>query len=204
MTTRRLLLATALFAPVAALAQTSPTAPAAPVEALNQGILAIMRAAQTTGFAERAQMLTPVVQSSFDLPRILRSSVGPHFASFPPAAQAELLDVFTQFTVASYVANFDDYNGERFDVLPDTRRVGADEVVQTRLVQASGDPLKLDYLMHQDGDGWKIIDVLLNGSISRVAVQRSDFRSLLGNGSADPLIASLRNKVSRLEQGQTG
>ncbi len=35
-----------------------------------------------------------------------------------------------------------------------------------------------------DAGGWRIVDVLLDGSISRVAVQRSDFRSLLGNGGA--------------------
>ncbi len=175
----------------------------APAEALSQGILAVMHAGRSTSFAQRMQMLTPVVQAAFDLPRILASTVGPRFTGFPPDAQAELLDVFIQFTVASYVANFDDYNGERFDILPDTRRAGGDEVVQTRLVQSNGDILRLDYVMHRGEGGWKIIDVLLNGSISRVAVQRSDFRALLGGGEAGPLIASLHGKVARLEAGQT-
>jgi len=200
MTTRRMLLAVALFAPVAAIAETPPTAP---VEALDQGILTVMRAAHTSGFVQRAQMFTPVAESAFDLPRIVRDSVGPRFASFAPPAQAELLDVFTQFTVASYVANFNGYNGERFEVLPEIRHAGSDEVVQTRLVQASGEPVKLDYVVHRDNGDWKIIDVLLNGSISRVAVQRSDFRALLSNGDAGPLIASLRSKVARLAAGQT-
>lgn len=200
MTTRRLLLALALFAPAAAIAETPPSAP---VEALDEGILAVMRAARTTPFADRARMLTPVVLSSFDLPRIVQSSVGPRFATYSPSVQADLLDVFTQFTVASYVANFDDYNGERFEVLPATRRVGADEVVQTRMLQATGDPVKLDYVVHRENGNWKIVDVLLNGSISRVAVQRSDFRALLGSGDPAPLIASLRSKIARLAAGET-
>jgi phospholipid transport system substrate-binding protein len=200
MTTRRLLLTLAVLGPVAAIADTPPSAP---VEVLDQGIVAVMRAARTTSFAQRAQMFTPVVQSTFDLPRIVYSSIGPRFASYSPAVQAELLDVFTQFTVASYVANFDDYNGERFEILPETRRVGADEVVRTRMVQTSGEPVKLDYVLHREGDGWKIVDVLLNGSISRVAVQRSDFRALLASGDPEPLIASLRAKVARLAAGHT-
>ena len=202
MTTRRRLLALALLAcaPVTAIAQEPPSAP---VEALDQAILGVMRAGRTTSFAQRMQMLTPAVQSAFDLPRILRNAVGPRFAAFPPDVQAELLDVFTQFTVASYVANFDDYNGERFDILPETRHAGDDEVVQTRLVQAAGELVKLDYVVHPDGGGWKIVDVLFNGAISRVAVQRSDFRALLGSGEAGPLIASLRGKVARLAAGQT-
>ena len=42
---------------------------------------------------------------------------------------------------------------------------------------------------------WKAVDVLLDGTISRVAVQRSDFRSLLGTGDAGALIASLERKA---------
>jgi phospholipid transport system substrate-binding protein len=200
MITRRFLLAVALLASVAATAETSP---AAPVEALDQGILALMRAAHGSAFAKRAQMFTPVALAVFDLPRIVRDSVGPRFASFAPAAQADLLDVFTQFTVASYVANFNGFNGERFEVLPEMRRAGSDVVVQTQLVTAPGDPVKLDYVVHGDNGDWKIVDVLLNGSISRVAVQRSDFRALLSSGDAAPLIASLRSKVARLTAGQT-
>ena len=79
----------------------------------------------------------------------------------------------------------------------------ADQVVQTRLLPANGEPVKLDYVVHNDAGTWKIIDVLLNGSISRVAVQRSDFRSLLASGEPGPLIASLRSKVARLAAGKT-
>jgi len=43
--------------------------------------------------------------------------------------------------------------------------------------------------------------VLLDGSISRVAVQRSDFRSLLGSGHAGALIRSLQDKVAQLSGG---
>ena len=199
MTTRRALLALTLFLPAAATAADSPYAP---VEALDKAILAVMRAGHTTSFVQRIRMLTPAVQAAFDLPFILGKAVGPRFAGYPPEVQDALLDVFTEFTVASYVANFDDYNGERFDILPGTRVAGSDQVVQTVLVEAAGESLKLDYVVRRQNDGWKIIDVLLNGSISRVAVQRSDFRSLLGGGDPAPLIASLRGKVSRLATGQ--
>ena len=177
--------------------------PAAPIEALNQAIVAVMRAGRATAFAQRVQIFTPAVAAAFDLPQILRSTVGLRYSGFPPEVQAELLDVFTEFTVASYVANFAEDNGTRFDILPETRHAGVDEVVQTRLLPPTGAPVRLDYVMHRAAGGWKIVDVLMNGSISRVAVQRSDFRALLGGGDAGPLIASLRGKVARLAAGQT-
>jgi len=40
--------------------------------------------------------------------------------------------------------------------------------------------------------------VLLNGTISQVAVQRSDFRALLATGGPEALTASLREKVATI------
>jgi phospholipid transport system substrate-binding protein len=40
-----------------------------------------------------------------------------------------------------------------------------------------------------------VVDVLLDGTISRVAVQRSDFRGTLAHGGVPALIASLERKV---------
>jgi hypothetical protein len=42
---------------------------------------------------------------------------------------------------------------------------------------------------------------LLDGTISRVAVQHSDFRGLLGSGDAANLIASLQRKAADLSGG---
>jgi len=52
--------------------------------------------------------------------------------------------------------------------------------------------------MHETPQGWRAVDVLLNGTISQVAVQRSDFRALLTSGGPDALIASLRQKTASL------
>jgi hypothetical protein len=44
--------------------------------------------------------------------------------------------------------------------------------------------------------GWKIVDGPADGSISRVVVQRSDFRRVLTNGGGDALLASLQRRTS--------
>jgi phospholipid transport system substrate-binding protein len=74
-------------------------------------------------------------------------------------------------------------------------------VVASRLIPSGGDPIRMDYVVRSGAMGWRIVDVLLNGSISRVAVQRSDFRALLSSGGATPLINSLRQKVIDLSGG---
>jgi phospholipid transport system substrate-binding protein len=100
------------------------------------------------------------------------------------------------------VANFDRYDGQSFTVSPDSRSLDTERVVvQSRLVPRRGDSTELDYVMKQSPSGWKIIDVLSTGSISRVAEQRSDFRHIMSRGGGDALLANLRRKVSELSGG---
>jgi phospholipid transport system substrate-binding protein len=113
-----------------------------------------------------------------------------------------LRSVFRSYTIASFVANFDQYDGEVFEIDSATRAVGADLVVGTRIVPRTGSAKRLDYLMRQSGSEWRVVDVLADGTISRVAVQRSDFRALLGrDNNTGALIASLRRKVADLSGG---
>jgi phospholipid transport system substrate-binding protein len=98
------------------------------------------------------------------------------------------------------VANFNRYDGERFQILPGLRETGSDWIVATQIVNG-GERLRLDYVMRDDSAVWRAVDVLLEGSISRVAVQRSDFRKILANGDTDALIASLRRKIADLSDG---
>lgn len=174
---------------------------AAPITALNRGLVAGMRAGKATPFPQRYSTLAPLVEGAFDIPGILQASVGPRWAALPPAQQAQLLDVFRRFTVASYVANFDSFGGEKLELLPISRSVGADQVVASQIVPSTGTPTRIDYVMRRTPAGWRAVDVLLNGSISRVAVQRSDFRSLLGSGDAGPLIQRLQRKIADLSGG---
>jgi phospholipid transport system substrate-binding protein len=174
----------------------TPTQVVAPIQALNDRLIAVMRAGKPVSFRDRFHILAPAVDRAFDLTAVLRTSVGLHWGDLEAAQQASLLTVFRRFTVASYVANFDSYDGERFEIAPALRSIGADQVVNTNLVPAdNGEAIRIDYVMRQEAGAWKIIDVLLDGTISRVAVQRSDFRGVLAQGGAPALIASLERKV---------
>lgn len=194
--TRRAALIGAILLPAGAYAA-DPDA-AAPIQGLTQALTQIAAAGRQTPFAQRYNTLAPAVERAFDLPAILQLSVGPRWASLPPPEQQALLDAFRKFTVASYVANFDDR--ERFQLLPDSRNIGNDQVVATRVVPASGEPTRIDYVMRRTAAGWRAVDVLLNGSISQVAVYRSDWRASLASG-AGPLIANLQRKAADLSGG---
>jgi phospholipid transport system substrate-binding protein len=175
-------------------------APDAPVAALNAGLQSLEKNSAQP-FATRYAAMAPVIDQAFDLPQILKTIVGLRWAGIPVPQQQALLGVFRAFTICNYVANFDSDSGDVFRILTETRSVGADKVVETEIVPKSGDPTRIDYVMHQVAAGWRATDVLEQGTISQAAVQRSDFRSLLAGGDAGKLIDSLKAKVATLSGG---
>lgn len=179
--------------------------PSAPIARLDAALLSAMRMGRATPFVQRYQALLPAVEGAFDLPGVLAASVGLGWASFTPEQKRSLLSVFTRYTVASYAANFDSYNGERIEILPQLQRqVGQEVVVATHIVPSDGSkPTRLDYVMRRTRQGWRAVDVLADGSISRVAVQRSDFRSVLASGGPAALVARLQRKIESLSDGAT-
>jgi len=177
----------------------------APVTALNNALIASMRSGSTMSFAQRYQTLGPVIDRAFNLDAVLAASVGLSWARIPAAQKTALAAAFRRYTVSSYVANFNSYNGQRFDIMPDTRTLGSGQaVVQTRLIRPGDSPVRLDYVMRSGPGGWQIVDVLMDGTISRVAVQRSDFQQLLRSGGVAALTSGLERKIGNLSGGMQG
>jgi phospholipid transport system substrate-binding protein len=172
-----------------------------PLRDLHAALEATMRAGPTTPFPRRFDALAPVVDQVFDLETVLKVSVGTRWDTMDRDVRTHLLKVYRRFTVATYVANFGKYDGEHFQILPGARDAGADRIVGTEIVTGAGEHLRMDYVMRDGNSAWHAVDVLLEGSISRVAVQRSDFRKILANGDADALIANLQRKIADLSGG---
>ncbi|GAB0118344.1 hypothetical protein Acid7E03_24160 [Acidisoma sp. 7E03] len=175
--------------------------PTATIQQFYVVLLEIMKEGKKTPFQQRYQTLAPAVDQAFDLEGILRVSVGSYWGTLPDAQKQTLLSVFRAFTIANYVSNFHSYKGRVISVSPTTRAVGSQQVVSSTITKPNRDPLRIDYVMRNEAGGWKVVDVLLDGTISRVAVQRSDFASLVSQGDASRLVATLRTKVSNLSDG---
>jgi phospholipid transport system substrate-binding protein len=209
---RRDLLGLAVTALVAAVplrlagAQTTDDASAtAAIEQLDNALLAAMKAGGSTPFDDRYRALAPVIDRVFDLDAVLAASIGLSWATLPADQKAALATAFRRYTVSSYATSFNSYNGQSFQVSPTVRALlNGQVVVNSRLRRADGSSVVLDYVMRRGPAGWQAVDVLTDGSISRVAVQRSDFRGLLSAGGTPALVAGLEHKVANLSGGATG
>ena len=170
----------------------------APIQGLCDALLAVMKAGTKTPFSQRFDMLAPAADRALDMGTILQVSVGAMWGTMSADQHSTLLDAFRRYTINSYLSSFDSFNGQRFVIDPNPRSVGANQVVQTKIIPTSGDSHSLDYVMRQSGAEWQAVDVLAEGSISRVATQRSDFRSLVMRGGSDALLATLQKKAADL------
>ena len=176
--------------------------PAATLNSFYDTLLAVMKEGPRLGFAGRRQKLAPALTQAFDLPLMTRLVVGLPWPSLTMEDQKELVAAFSDFSIATYANQFDDFSGERFEIDPRAAPApGNDVIVKTKLIQSNGEPVQLDYLLRQEQADWRIIDVFLSGTISQLAARRSEFSGILREQGVRGLVAVLRQKTRALASG---
>jgi phospholipid transport system substrate-binding protein len=181
----------------AAAAAALPVNPQDTVRSFYDSLLTTMKDGRTLGQSGRYERLAPVVGRLFDVPSMARLAVGASWATLSPAQQQQVAEAFGHYISATYADRFDSYSGEQLQVIGE-QPYGAEIMVQTKIVKSKGDTVSLNYRMRENAGSWQIADVYLDGSISQVATQRSEFHSILQREGVDGLIIALNRKVDLL------
>jgi phospholipid transport system substrate-binding protein len=162
-------------------------------------LLTTMKQGQNLGESGRYAVLAPVVQQDFDVPFMTRLAVGPDWAGLTPSQQQQVTAAFARYVAATYADRFDSYSGEELQT-GDEQPFAGGYIVRSKIVKPTGDPLTINYLMRDDSGTWQIADVYLDGTISQLATQRSEFHSILRREGVEGLIEALNKKVDLLKQ----
>jgi phospholipid transport system substrate-binding protein len=167
------------------------------VQGLYDALLNTMKNGRTLGHSGRFAQLDPVIRRSFDIAAMARLSVGPSWSGLTEAQRQQVTESFGRYISAIYADRFDSYAGQKLEV---TREEPAESgvMVRSRIIKADGEPVKVDYMMRRDGEGWLISDVYLDGAISEVATRRSEFAGILKHEGIDGLISALNRKADIL------
>lgn len=202
MNRRTLITAAICLAAVGVASPARAAEPAATVDGFYDVLLSVMKDGTKLGFTGRRDKLAPVIRQAFDLPLMTRLMVGPQWQSFTAAEQQQLITAFSDFSIANYASQFDDYSGESFVVDPKSVPApGDDVIVRSKLVQPSDKPVQLDYLLRKAQGKWRIIDVYLSGTVSQLAARRSEFSSVLRRDGVSGLVSVLKEKTTQLANG---
>jgi phospholipid transport system substrate-binding protein len=160
-------------------------------------LLNTMKTGPALGAAGRYRALQLAVAETFDLPYMTTLAVGPKWADLSASERARVINAFQHYTVANYANEFDAYNGQQFRVSGEQLR-DSDAIVDTDIVKGDGTSVAVKYRLHPADGSWRIIDVYLDGSISQLAIRRSEFSSVLNQQGVNGLIATLNQKADAL------
>jgi phospholipid transport system substrate-binding protein len=180
-------------------AQASKGPPDAVVRAYYAVLVSTLKEAKTLGFAGRYKRLEPAIRDTFDNGFITAVAVGFYWPKLDAAQRKTLTGLMLRLSTATYAARFNSYAGEQFKVLGSKSTERGDTIVETEIVKRDGEKLRINYLLRNRGDGWRIIDVHLKGTISELAKWRAEFSAVLGRGGYAGLVKTIEAKIERLK-----
>ena len=175
----------------------APTSGGDTVQGLYDALLGAMRNGRALGQSGRFMRLEPVIRRSFDIPTMARLSVGPIWAGMSEVQRQQVIESFGRYISATYADRFDTYAGQKLQVTGEQPNAGG-VLVKSQIVKANGEPVKVDYMMRRNGEGWLISDIYLDGAISEVVTRRSEFGAIIRADGVDGLIAALNRKADML------
>lgn len=192
--------------PSGQLAQTAPavssgTEATAVVTKLNQTLLEVMRRAKELGYAGRYRLLAPVVEQVYDFDSISRYVLGSHWKQLTPEEKQAFVRKMTEFGIAAYAAEFNDYAGEQFKVLSEEPFRTRMRVVRAVLEIPKEEDVQFVYILRPVADGWKIIDVRYDG-VSDLALKRAQFSDILAKEGFEHLLAKLDERIANYARGK--
>jgi phospholipid transport system substrate-binding protein len=199
-----------------AAAPTQPAAAAAPaatpapadgaiqaIDGLHEALIDVMKNAKTLGYEGRAAKLTPVIPRYFDVAFMAEKSVGLYWKKATETERTRYLEAFLRFMVANYAGQFDGYTGQSFQTLGEDPARMDTKIVRSKLIDPGDEDVELNYRMHEVDGSWKIIDVYLDGTVSELALRRSEFSGIVKRENFDALITALDQKIAKLSAGKS-
>ncbi len=164
------------------------------VDTFQQDLIEVMKNGKKLGFSGRYDKLKDPVTNSHDLPKIARLVVSKEWEKLSESQQQQWVDVFSRLSIASYAHNFKDYDGETFtfDTEEETTRGGI--VLHSHLNIPNDKPVKFDYMLKDQGDSWRIINIIANG-VSDLALKRTEYSTILQREGFEALIAKINEKI---------
>jgi phospholipid transport system substrate-binding protein len=166
-----------------------------PIEQLYAVLVECLKNADALGLEGRRAKIAPAVESAYDLPFMAEKILGRHWKTLGAPDHRRWTDTFGRLTVATYAERMTGFTGQVFEVLRVEPSQRDTAVVYTQVVTPNEEPIAINYRMRQNGTGWRIIDVYLNGTVSELALRRSEYAAVLQRDGFETLVSSIDGKI---------
>lgn len=131
----------------------------------------------------------------FDVETSARAVLGLHWRTATPEQRKRFVDAFYHSLLTNYGAALVDFTSDKLKIYPTNVEAGSDRAtVRTEIRRDNGDRVPVNYVMRKTPQGWKAIDVQIEG-ISYVKSYHDDFGAQIDQQGLDAVI-------TRLEKGE--
>lgn len=145
--------------------------------------------------AQKEKEFRKLLKTSFDMTTIGRFSLGRYWNASTAVQRKEYLRLFESMVVEVYAQRFNDYQGQTLEVRGSRPEGKSDTVVNSFIVDNSGNEFRVDWRVRYKKGVYKVVDVIIEG-VSMSVTQRSDFSSVIqrGGGDVQVLLAHLKTE----------
>lgn len=183
-------------------ARANPDAPTGLVEAFNQTLLDVMKHAKTLGVRGRYDKLLPAINKTFHIPLMAYFVTGPYWGKATKEQRHALIGAAERMSAGELAVLFDDYDGETFEIKGTRMLKDSSTLVETLINRRNDPPVKVDYRLRSFKSGWRVIDVILDGSISQLVKRKGEYAAILEKGGVARLTATLNAKADEILKGK--
>ncbi len=197
-----LLLCTTLSLPPIATAAEDATEPSQVVESLHAILIQAMQNSETLDYQGRHDLIAPIVQASIDQQFMAEKSIGRHWKKLSEDDQKRWTRSFANLTVANYAGRFVGFSGEYFQTKGTEDAPHDTKLVKTVLILPEDDDVILNYRLRATDDGWRIVDIYMNGTVSELSLRRSEYSTTLKRDGFEALVSALEGKIQTFSKSQ--
>jgi phospholipid transport system substrate-binding protein len=170
------------------------------VDSLHAVLFNCMKEGKTLGFAGRFERIAAELDESFDLPLMARASVSASWKKITPEQRTKFVALSRRLSASRYADNFSSYGGQRFETLSAEPAARETILVKTQFLQPKDRDVRFDYRLRKTEEGWRIIDIQLDGTISELALRRGQYRSVIKSKGFPQLVVALEEQIEEFSR----
>jgi phospholipid transport system substrate-binding protein len=176
--------------------------PTAVVDRLHGTFLSVMKEATTLGYQGRYDRFAPLLAQTFDFEFMARFVLGAGWNDLSAADQQRWVEAFQRLTTATYAGRFKGYTGEQFKTLGQEAAAQDTVFVKTVIDRTDADDVELTYRLRGTEAGWRIIDIYQKGTVSELALRRSEYSAVLKRDGFEKLLEVVNAKIADYAAGK--
>ena len=176
--------------------------PESTVNLFHEVLFDVFKNSGSLSTKERYTRLASAIDNTFNMRFMIKVAAGTSWRDADEEGRSDLLKAFRRMSIATYVSRFIGYSNQRFKTIKTVSGMRDLQLVYTHIVTPKTNKpdavIKINYVMKKFKGGWKIVDILLGGGISELAVKHSEYRNILRRSGIPALVKKLNKKADQL------